>query len=272
MFPSRLAEPSQHATGLALKAHLSHVFAEWLHQQAVPRDLSLLSHSSPASTEPNTMGNKTPYALVPPAQTRLVLTLKGMHSGWALSQSTGYGELTKCQKKKTQPKNHTQQMKYTCVHQLATVHTMLPLCDSPHHPPNLRSCPSGYPSSQCKCFTPLLPHSHWLKGVTPKTQEAVCLSPTLWGLACSSISPAVSRRVHLAGLLPSSSCTAGKGAGSALAQAPPHNHPLPVWPKGRDRKRQVWRTEERAKRCHKVWTSATPVQEGLPGSNVRQAE
>lgn len=145
MFPSRLAQPSQHVTGLALKSDLPHVFAEWLHQQAVPQDLSLLSHSSAAGTEPNTMGNKTPHALVPPAQIRLVLTLKGMHSGWALSQSISYGVFSKSQKNiKSCTTNdvHMRAPAFNCPH--SAVHCVIghtpstqnpqAVCQAIHHP------------------------------------------------------------------------------------------------------------------------------------------
>lgn len=144
MFPSRLAQPSQHVTGLALKSDLPHVFAEWLHQQAVPQDLSLLSHSSAAGTEPNTMGNKTPHALVPPAQIRLVLTLKGMHSGWALSQSISYEVFSKSQKNiKSCTTNdvHMRAPAFNCPHSAATAWLATPSTQNPqavsqaiHHP------------------------------------------------------------------------------------------------------------------------------------------
>lgn len=45
------------------------------------------------------MANKTPYALVPPAQIRIVLTLKTVHSGWTLSQSVRLQGFTKNLKK-----------------------------------------------------------------------------------------------------------------------------------------------------------------------------
>lgn len=163
MFPSRLAQPSQHATGLALKCDLPHVFAEWLHQQAVPQDLSLLSHSSTAGTEPNTMGNKTPYALGPPAHIRLVLTLKGMHSGWALSQSIGYGVFSKSQKKiKSCTANdiHVRAPAFNRPHGAATVWFATPSTQNPravsqaiHHPRAnaLHPIPTPHPLAWRRC-------------------------------------------------------------------------------------------------------------------------
>lgn len=72
-------------------------------------------------------------------------------------------------------------MMYTCVHRLSTVHTVLPLCDSPHHPPKTHELsPRLSIIPEQMLYTPLLPHTHWLEGAAPNTQQyTVHLSPTL---------------------------------------------------------------------------------------------
>lgn len=255
MFPSRLAQPSQHVTGLALKSDLPHVFAEWLHQQAVPQDLSLLSHSSAAGTEPNTMGNKTPHALVPPAQIRLVLTLKGMHSGWALSQSISYGVFSKSQKNiKSCTTNdvHMRAPAFNCPH--SAVHCVIG--HTIHPKPT--SCLPGYPSSQCKCFTPhSYPTATDLKALLLTHNKTLSISaPHFWGLSCSSISPTVSGTADQAGLLPSPSCTAGIREQSQPWQryhhTTTHPHSRPKAGAGRGRSEGLRKEQEDATRTRLV--------------------
>lgn len=83
-------------------------------------------------------------------------------------------------------------------------------------------------------------------------------APHFRGLTCSSVSPTVSRAADLAGLLPSSSCTAVDKAAESQPwheyhHATTHHNSRP---KGRWKRTGDRRTEERAGRRHEVQTRA----------------
>lgn len=126
-----------------------------------------------------------------------------------------------------------------CSHRAATVWFATPSTQNPgavpqaiHHP-SANALPLSYPTATDSKVL-LLTH-----------KRLSASAPHFWGLASSSISPTVSRTADLGGLLPSSSCTAGKGAGSSLPQVPPHtsahSHSSP---KGRGSKRLKRRKEQ----------------------------
>lgn len=170
-------------------------------------DICLCSCIALQSVLKHRMGSKSPYDFVPPAQIRIVLTLRTVPSGWTLSQSIGYRGLSKFPKKTKTA--HKKLLKWVCTClQLPTQWQAVWFATLSTQKPDASK--AIYPSPWCKCFTfLLLPNSHWLgKALLPMYDKMLfLLAPHLWELTCSSISPTVSRAAHLAVLLPSSSCT-----------------------------------------------------------------
>lgn len=135
-------------------------------------------------------------------------------------------------------------MVYTCVHRLTTVHTVLALCDSPHHPPKAVSQATHHPRANA------LPHSYPTArppGIAPNTQ--LCPSqphtsgdwpahlshqqwaePQIW-LGSSPAPPELQIREQ-------------SQPRHRYQHTTTHSHSRP---KGRGRKRRVWRTEEKSK-------------------------
>lgn len=142
VFPSRLAQPPQHATGLALKADLPHVFAEMTAPTGyASRSVSALTQlCSQSWTKHN--GKQDTICPCPTCSDQACPNSKG-HALCVGSvpkrRLLGGYQVPKIKTK------HAQQMMYMCVHQLATVHTVLPLCDSPHHPPKTHKLSPSLP-------------------------------------------------------------------------------------------------------------------------------
>lgn len=100
-------------------------------------DICLCSCIALQSVLKQRMGNKSPYAFVPPAQIRIVLTLKTRHSGWTLSQSTGYRVYPNPWKKL---KQCTRNDINGCALAFNFPYSGR-LCDLPHHPPKNQQMP-----------------------------------------------------------------------------------------------------------------------------------
>lgn len=164
-------------------------------------------------------------------------------------------------------------MVYVSVHLPSTFHTMAGcvICYTIH--PKPINCFQSYPSHRCTCFTILLPNSHWFDKALLPTYKMLSLSaPHFWGLACSSISPTVSRAADLAGLLPSSSCIAvDKGAKSQPwheyhhATTHPNSRPKGRWKKRGDQRKSRKTPQGPDQSRTKSWA-------GLPGSSLGGAQ